>query len=111
MSANSVIEKVFASIDVDGSGSITSNEMEHCFKLFDKDGNGSVSADEWSAGFVANFGGTLAQAEKVFKHLDKAGKGDFIAKALEELFKEMDSDGSGDVSKEEFQAFWMKLLS
>jgi len=111
MSTNSVIEKVFASIDVDGSGSITSNEMEHCFKLFDKDGNGSVSADEWSAGFVSNFGGTHDQAQKVFKHLDKAGKGDFIVKALEELFKEMDSDGSGDVSKEEFQAFWMKLLS
>jgi len=62
-------------------------------------------------GFVDNFSGTAEQAAKVYGHLDQKGQGAISIQALYDLFKAMDTDGSGDVSKEEFQAFWEKLLS
>jgi Ca2+-binding EF-hand superfamily protein len=110
-SADAVIGSIFSTMDKDGSGSITTTEMDGCFKLFDTDGNGQVSRDEWSAGFVSNFKGTAEQAEKIFKHLDKEGRGEITADKLRDLFKTMDSDGNGEVSKDEFHAFWLKLLS
>jgi Ca2+-binding EF-hand superfamily protein len=110
-SADAVICSIFSTMDQDGSGSITTSEMDGCFKLFDKDGDGKVSRDEWSAGFVSNFKGTPEQAEKIFKHLDKEGRGDINVDKLRELFKTMDTDGNGEVSKDEFHAFWLKMLS
>jgi Ca2+-binding EF-hand superfamily protein len=111
MATDVVINKIFSAIDVDGSGSITREEMDHCFKLFDKDGNGAVSSEEWSSVFVDNFSGTAEQAAKIYRHLDQSGQGAISIQALYDLFKAMDADSSGDVSKEEFQAFWEKLLS
>jgi len=111
MATDAVISKIFAAIDVDGSGSISKAEMDNCFKLFDKDGNGAVSSEEWSTGFVDKFSGTAEQAAKVYGHLDQNGQGAISIQALYDLFKVMDADGNGDVSKQEFQAFWEKLLS
>lgn len=109
--AEQVISNIFCSLDADGSGAVTKEEMDICFKIFDKDGNGSVSKEEWTAGFVSNFKGSPDQAEKSFKYLDKSAKGEIDIKALYDLFGAMDTNGDGDVSKEEFTAFWLQILS
>jgi len=106
-----VIATIFSKMDSDGDGTISCGEMDTCFNLFDKDGDGKVSAAEWNSGFASNFNGTPAQAEKIYKYLDKAGSGQIDVGKLHDLFKAMDSDGNGKVSKDEFHAFWMKLLA
>jgi len=106
-----VISNIFSKIDTDSDGTISCSEMDVCFKHFDTDGDGKVSRDEWSAGFKSNFGGTTEQAEKVYKYMEKTGVGVITVETLYQLFKNMDSDGNGIVTKDEFHAFWMKLLS
>jgi len=106
-----VINRIFTAMDKDGNGSISCGEMDACFKHFDKDGSGGVSKEEWSKGFMGDYQGTAEQAEKVFKHLDKGGRGEISIDNIHEHFKSIDADGNGEVSKDEFQAFWLKILS
>jgi len=109
--AEAVISRIFSSMDVDGSGSISKDEMNGCFKRFDADGNGEVSREEWQAGFIAHFNGTAEQANKIYDQLDKGGNQDISIDALYKLFLKIDVAGKGEVTKDEFQAFWIKMLA
>jgi len=106
-----VIANIFSKIDTDNDGTISCSEMDVCFKHFDTDGDGKVSQAEWRDGFVGNFSGTAEQADKVYQHLEKSDQGFVTVDTLYQLFRTMDSDGNGIVSKDEFHAFWMKLLA
>jgi len=111
MAAVDVIQKIFACMDADTSGSITRSEMDICFKTLDTDASGRISRDEWRTAFTSVYGGTVEQADKLFIYLNKKAEGEISIQSFYDMFAEMDADGSGDVSKEEFKQFWLKLLA
>ena len=89
--AKDISERIFAQLDLDGSGEIsydeflsamidskkvvTADRLEKAFKLFDKDGNGKLSIDE----IMAVFGGDEESWKKVIDEVDlnKDGEVDF----------------------------------
>jgi len=109
--ACAVIEKMFSSMDADGSGSITRSEMDVCFKALDADASGRISRDEWKTAFTSVYGGTAEQADKLFIHLNKKADGEISIESFYNMFADMDADGSGDVSKEEYKQYVLKLLA
>lgn len=101
------LSRVFAEIDVDGSGTIGWTEFlaamidhkkilqeEVCweaFRVFDRDQNGQLTLDEVRA--------VLAE--------DNLGGNDLVkvvAEEIEDLFKRTDTDGDGQISFQEFMA-------
>lgn len=86
-----ICDRIFASLDLDGSGEIsydeflsamidgkkivTGDRLEKAFKMFDKDGNGKLSLEE----IVSVFGGDEATWKKVIEEVDtnKDGEVDF----------------------------------
>ena len=92
------IEKMFDSVDTDGSGFIeysefiiasmneknvlTNEKLQAAFKMFDKDNSGSISADEIKQ--VLGFGQSLSE------------------QAVNDIIKQVDENGDGEISFEEF---------
>ena len=80
--AKDICEKIFAQLDLDGSGEIsydeflsamidgkkvvTGDRLEKAFKMFDKDGNGKLSVEE----IMSVFGGDEATWKKVIAEVD-----------------------------------------
>lgn len=92
------IEKMFNSVDIDGSGfidysefvvaamnekNLVSNEkLEQAFKMFDKDGSGSISPEEIKE--ILGFGKSISE------------------EAVNEVIRQVDANGDGEISFEEF---------
>lgn len=105
LEAKREVDKIFAEVDIDNSGTIDYNEfvmaatnrqkilnkekLEATFKVFDKDGSGTISADEIKALLCS-------------KNENK--------KAVEDLIKEVDQNGDGEISLAEFKEMMKKLL-
>jgi len=86
-------------------------QMQGYFGSLHPGGSGGIAREEWTQKFTDLYGGTTAQAHKLFDYLDKTGEKVICAQTFDNLFTDMDDDRSGDVSKEEFYKFWMKLLA
>lgn len=108
-------QMTFESLDVDGSGEITSEDIDALraerFAEFDADGDGSVSEAE----FVAHAEARAAErAAQMFARLDADGDGTLSRDVLESrggrsglsdrMISRADTDNSGGVSAEEFEA-------
>ena len=100
--------KIFAKIDVDGSGFIdysswvvatinkekllTKEKLLAAFNLFDKDNGGSISADE---------------VKEVLCH----GQDDFEDGVWDKIINEIDQDGNGEIDFEEFCDMFDKMIN
>lgn len=109
----------FATLDVDGSGEITVEDLEakraERFAQFDTDGDGTVTQEEFIAHAQAQAG---ERAAEMFARLDADGDGTLSRDVLEgrmnggpnpRLITRLDTDGSGGVSEEEFEAAQAKF--
>lgn len=107
-------EMTFETFDVDGSGEITSSDLDALkaqrFAEFDADGNGSVTLEEFIAHAHARAG---ERASEMFARLDADGDGMLSRDALEgrmgrgpgeRMLSRLDTDNSGGISIEEFEA-------
>ena len=105
----------FATLDTDGSGEITLEDLEAArdnrFADMDANGDGQVSEDE----FIAHSQARAAErASAMFARLDADGDGMLSRDVLEaregggrmaaRMIERADTDGSGGVSAEEFEA-------
>lgn len=105
----------FATIDADGNGTITAEElrarMDQRFNEADTDGDGVISREE----FVARAGGNASErAERMFDRLDADGDGALSRDVLaarqgramtpERMIERLDTDGDGAISEDEFEA-------
>lgn len=104
----------FEQLDVDGSGEITTEDMEalraNRFAEIDTNGDGSVSAEEFAAHAEDR---AAERAAEMFARLDADGDGMLSRDVLESrgrgdggsrMISRADTDNSGGVSAEEFEA-------
>ncbi|PWK55035.1 EF-hand domain-containing protein [Silicimonas algicola] len=105
----------FATLDADGSGEITVEDMEamraNRFAEFDTNGDGNVTLEEFTAHAQAK---AAERAGEMFGRLDADGDGNLSRDALEarmgrggpgaRMIDRFDTDNSGGVSQEEFDA-------
>ena len=107
----------FATLDVDGSGEITTTDLEalraNRFADIDADGDGSVTLEEFKAHAAAQ---SEERAERMFSRLDADGDGALSRDVLENtgrrgggermgrMIECFDTDNSGGISAEEFEA-------
>ena len=98
-----ICEKIFAQLDLDGSGEIsydeflsamidgkkivTGDRLEKAFKMFDKDGNGKLSVDE----IMSVFGGDAASWKKVIAEVDLNNDGEVDLQEFKMMMNNMDS--------------------
>ena len=98
-----ICEKIFAQLDLDGSGEIsydeflsamiggkkivTGDRLEKAFKMFDKDGNGKLSVDE----IMSVFGGDAESWKKVIAEVDLNNDGEVDLQEFKMMMNNMDS--------------------
>ena len=101
------VDKIFAKVDIDGSGVIeysewivatidlkkllTPEKLQDAFNLFDKDGGGTISPDE-------------------VKDVLCSGQ-DVDDSVWEKIIEQIDKDGDGEISFEEFCNMMQKMLN
>lgn len=103
----------FETLDVDGSGEITIEDMaslrNNRFAELDADGDGSVTREEFTAAQMAR---ASDRAGQMFDRLDVDGDGVLSRDAVESqnrggggerMISRLDTDNSGGVSAEEFE--------
>ncbi|CAF1335349.1 unnamed protein product [Adineta steineri] len=119
--SDAFLQQVFKKVDADGSGSITSNELQSALSngtwspfnpetvrmmigMFDKDGSSTIDFNEFKS--LWQF---ITQWEKVFRGFDEDKSGsidkDEFRKALAS-FGMFDQDGSSTIDYQEFRALW-----
>lgn len=95
----------FATLDADGNGAITPNEMaahqQARFASMDTNGDGAISAEELSSAMMQR------RAARMIARMDANGDGMLQADEMggkRDPFATMDTDGDGTISAEEFAA-------
>lgn len=104
----------FATLDADGNGSITLEELENAraaqFAAMDTDGNGALSAAELS---VAQEAKMADRAAKMIERMDENNDGELQADEMkprgrgdnaERMFDHMDENEDGAISQDEYEA-------
>lgn len=98
-----ICERIFAQLDLDGSGEIsydeflsamidgkkivTGDRLQKAFKMFDKDGNGRLSVDE----IMGVFGGDEATWKKVIAEVDLNNDGEVDFEEFKQMMNNMDA--------------------
>lgn len=103
----------FATLDMDGDGGITMEEMQARgqarFSATDTDGDGALSLEELTAAAQAR---AVARAAQMLERMDTNGDG-LLQQAemqtrggagLERMFARLDADSDGVISEDEFSA-------
>ncbi|CAF1114127.1 unnamed protein product [Adineta ricciae] len=119
--SDAFLQQVFRKVDADGSGSISSNELQSALSngtwspfnpetvrmmigMFDQDGSATIDFKEFTA--LWNF---ITQWEKVFRGFDEDKSGSIdkneFRKALTS-FGMFDQDNSSTIDFQEFRALW-----
>jgi len=110
----------FATLDTDGSGEITSQDLEAAradrFADLDANGDGAVTEAEFIAHMQAK---SAERATEMFARLDADGDGSVSRDTVEarqgggrggeRMIERADTDNSGGVSAEEFEAMQEKM--
>ena len=102
----------FATLDTDGSGTLTVAEIEAAgqarFDAMDTDNSGGISADEMMAARDCE---KTKRAERMISKMDKNEDGELQADEMqrrgpsaERMLSHIDTDEDGEISQEEFDA-------
>ncbi|XP_067660823.1 uncharacterized protein [Haliotis asinina] len=107
---NNVIEDVWLSSDANGDGIFERYELTGVFAHYDDNGNNIITYHEYMDS-VPPHSPLRDFSHAVFKEFDANDDDLLDSPDIDLVFNKMDSDGNKEVSKAEFTAFWMKILT
>jgi calcium-dependent protein kinase len=103
--AKKEVDKIFTTIDVNGTGAIdftefclatvnhkkllTKERLTQVFKMFDTDGSGTISSEEIKDFFSMSDGGDDSFAQELIEEVDKNGDGEISFNEFKEMMEKL----------------------